>query len=65
MEAVLRWSMDIAHTSPWMHDFDIPNASITEIERWPRGRFQGGAPHHTVLKRVCDVAHLDGLVTDI
>ena len=65
MDAVLRWSMGIAATSPWVHDFKIANASITEIELWPRGRVLGGAPRHAILKRVGDVAHLNGLVTDI
>jgi broad specificity phosphatase PhoE len=65
IEATLRWSMGIAATSPWTHEFEIANASITEIELWPRGRVQGGAPRHATLKRVGDVAHLDGLVTDI
>ncbi len=65
IDATLRWSLDMAAASPWQHEFDIANASITEIEFWPHGRIQGGAPRYAVLRRVGDVEHLGGLITEI
>ena len=63
--ATLRWSLGISPNAPWENDFEVPNASITELEHWPRGRVSGGAPRYTALKRVGDVTHLGELATDI
>ena len=30
--ATIRWSLGIGPEAPWEHDFEIPNASITELE---------------------------------
>ena len=62
--AQIRWALGIAPDAPWQHDFDVPNASITEMEYWPRGRIAGGAPRFTDLLRFGDVRHLDELETD-
>ena len=62
--ATIRWSLGIRPDAPWEHDFDIPNASITELEHWPDGRMRGGAPRYTSLLRVGDVKHLSGMATD-
>ena len=62
--ATIRWSLGIEPEAPWEHDFDVPNASITELEHWPSGRVKGGAPRYTALLRVGDVKHLGGIATD-
>ena len=62
--AQIRWSLGIAPDAPWDHDFEVPNASITELEHWPRGRVKGGAPRYTALLRVGDVTHLGAIATD-
>ena len=62
--AIIRWSLRIGPDAAWEHDFDIPNASITELEHWPHGRIRGGAPRYTALLRVGDVKHLTGIATD-
>ena len=62
--ATIRWSLGIGPDAPWDHDFDVPNASITELEHWPHGRVKGGAPRYTSLLRVGDVKHLAGMATD-
>jgi len=65
IQATLHWSLGMDARSPWQHEFnDLRNASITEIEFWPEGRMAGGAPRYFVLKRIGDVGHLEGLVTD-
>ena len=65
IQAALHWSLGMDPRSPWQHEFnDLRNASITEIEFWPQGRMAGGAPRYFVLKRIGDVEHLGGLVTD-
>ena len=65
IEAALQWSLSLAPEHPWGHEFDITNGSITEIEFWPRGRVAEGAPRDAALKRIGDVAHLSGLVSDL
>ena len=65
IDATLRWALGITPDSPWQHEFEVANASITELEFWPRGRIQGGAPRYAVLRRVGDVTHLDDLVSEI
>ena len=62
--AQVRWSLGIGPEARWEHDFEAPNASITELEHWPDGRVKGGAPRFTVLLRVGDVNHLGGMATD-
>ena len=47
--ATIRWSQGIGPDAPWEHDFEVPNASITELEHWPHGRIKGGAPRYTSL----------------
>ncbi len=65
IEATLRWALGIDPRSPWQHEFDIPIASITEIEFWPKGRVVGGAPHLAMFNRIGDVRHLGGMATDM
>ncbi len=64
IDVALRWSLGIVPRVPLQHEFDAKNASITEIEFWPHGRVRGGAPRYSVLKRIGDVGHLDGLATE-
>ena len=62
--ATIRWSLGVGPDAPWEHDFDVSNASITELEHWPHGRVKRGAPRYTSLLRVGDVKHLGELATD-
>ena len=64
IDEAIRWSLGIDPRFPLQHEFDAKNASITEIEFWPKGRIKGGAPRYSVLKRIGDVEHLDGLATE-
>jgi probable phosphoglycerate mutase len=64
IDAALRWCVGFAPEEPWQHDFELPNASITELEVWPRGRVAGGAPRYTAVRRVGDVAHLAELESE-
>ena len=65
IDATLRWALGMTPDSPWQHEFEVTNASITELEFWPRGRVRGGASRYAVLRRVGDVSHLDDLVSEI
>ena len=65
IDATLRWALGIGPRSPWRHEFDLPNASITEIDNWPAGRVIGGAPRYAVLRRVGDSRHLGAIATDM
>ena len=65
IDATLRWSLGITPASPWQHEFEVANASITELEFWPRGRVRDGAPRYAVLHRVGDIAHLGDLASGI
>ena len=61
----LRWALGIEPRTAWQSEFEgLRNASITEIEHWPHGVMAGGAPRFSELKRIGDVAHLSGIVTD-
>ena len=35
IDAALRWSLGISPQCPWQYEFEVQNASITEIEYWP------------------------------
>ena len=65
IDAAIRWALGIPPANPWQHEFEVPNASITEIEFWPRGRVRGGAPRYASVLRVGYVTHLGDLVTEI
>ena len=65
IDAAIRWSLGMSPSASWQHEFDISNASITEVEYWPRGRVPGGAPRYAALYRVGDAAHLGDLASDI
>lgn len=65
IDAALRWAVGLPPDSVWQHEFDLANASISEIEYWPRGRVAGGSPRYAVLWRIGDVAHLGRLVSDL
>ena len=64
IEATLMWALGIGPRSPWQHEFDLPNASITEIEFWPEGRVVGGAPRLAMFNRIGDVGHLGDMATE-
>jgi len=65
IDAALRWAYNLPVEADWVTEAEVRNASITEIERWPRGKQSGGAPFHSVIYRVGDVSHLPpGLHTD-
>jgi probable phosphoglycerate mutase len=65
IDAVIRWAIGLPASSPWQHEVDLANGSITEIEYWPRGRVPGGAPRYAVLVRVGDTAHLGEYASDL
>ncbi len=65
IDAMIRWAVGLPPSSPWEHEVDLANGSITEIEYWPRGRVPGGAPRYAVLVRVGDTAHLGDLASDL
>lgn len=65
IDAALRWAMGLTPDTMWQHEFDLPTASITEIEYWPHGQVAGGAPHYAVIRRIGSVSHLGSLVSDI
>jgi probable phosphoglycerate mutase len=65
IDAAIRWAVGLPPQSLWQHDFDLANDSTTEIEFWPQGKLQGGAPCHAALRRVGDVRHLSDLTTQI
>lgn len=66
LDAALRWAYGIGPTEDWVAEAVVRNASISELEVWREGRHGRGAPRHTVIHRVGDVAYLPpGLVTDI
>jgi probable phosphoglycerate mutase len=64
IDAAFRWFVGLPHESAWTHDLPGTNASITELEHWPRGRVAGGAPRYTALLRVCDTSHLADCFSD-
>jgi probable phosphoglycerate mutase len=65
IDAVVRWSLGLTPASLWQHELALANASISEVEFWPRGRVRGGAPRYAVLRRVGDVTHLGALVSEL
>lgn len=65
IDAALRWAVGLPPDSVWQHEYDLGNASITEIEYWPHGRVAGGAPRYAVLRRIGDVGHLGTLASDM
>ena len=65
IDATLRWALGIDSRSPWQHEFEIPVASITEIDYWPAGRIVNGAPRYAVLNRIGDARHLGTTVSDV
>ena len=58
IDGAINWAMGRGPGAPWMHDFPIANASITELIHWPRGRVAGGAPRYTEFVSVGSLAHL-------
>lgn len=44
--------------SEWRHDFELLNASISEIRLWARGRHPEGAPRHATIRRAPNLDHL-------
>ncbi len=65
IDAALRWAFGATPDTPWTTEAEVPHASITELWHWPSGRHPRGAPRHTLLVRLGDVAHLPAeLVTD-
>lgn len=65
IDAAIRWSLGFSSDSPWQHDFDIMNASITEIDFWPNGRDPNGSPRYTAMRRIGDATHLGDLATEM
>ncbi len=65
MDAAVRWAIGIPPSSPWQHDLLCPNACITELEVWPRGRVPGGSPRYAAIRRVGDVGHLGDLASEM
>ena len=65
IDAALRWLLGIPPASPWQHEFDLGNASITEAHYWLRGRVPGGAPRFAFLRCLADTAHLGDLASDL
>ena len=66
IDALLRWALGIPPETAWTVEAHVPHASITEVRHWPWGRHPRGAPRHTLLVRVGDVAHLPpDLRTDV
>ena len=65
IDAALRWAVGLPPDAPWQVECDVPNASVTTLEMWPRGRVQGGAPRHAVIGPVGDTAHLGDLGSDL
>jgi broad specificity phosphatase PhoE len=66
LDGAIRWAYGATPESDWTTESPVWNASITELEHWPLGRYEGGAPRFTFLVRVGDVSHLPAeLVTEI
>lgn len=65
IDALLRWAFGIAPDVPWTTEAAVAHGSVTELQHWPTGRHPRGAPRHTLLIRVGDVAHLaPGLIRE-
>lgn len=63
IDAAIRWSLGFTPGSPWQHDFDLSNASITELDFWPDGRTRNGSPRYAAIKRIGDATHLGDLTS--
>jgi broad specificity phosphatase PhoE len=55
IDAALRWAFGLTSTNAWFIEADVPHGSVTELEHWPRGRHEEGAPRYSVLRRLGDV----------
>lgn len=58
IDAALRWTFGLTSTMGWMVEAMAPHGSVTEIEHWPRGRHELGAPRYSALHRLGDVSWL-------
>lgn len=65
IDAAIRWAFGIEPESPWQHEVEVQHGSITEVEFWPRGRIDGGAPRYTVMRRLNHTVHLGELASDL
>ncbi len=65
IDAALRWAVGLPPDSAWRHDFDLATGSVTEIEVWPHGHVENGAPRYSAIGRVGDVRRLGRLVSDL
>ena len=65
IEAAIRWAIGLEPSAPWQHEFDLANGSITELEIWPEGRVEGGAPRYARLGRIGDAVHLGKMASEI
>jgi broad specificity phosphatase PhoE len=65
IDAAIRWCVGLSSQTPWMHDFALANASITEVEFWPRGRVEGGAPRYATILRIADTGHLVDVASEM
>jgi broad specificity phosphatase PhoE len=65
IDAAIRWSVGLSSEAPWIHDVPLSNASITELEYWPRGRVSGGGPRYTAFRRIAEIAHLQDCHSDM
>ncbi len=65
IDAAVRWAYGLPSDADWVTEAELPNASITEIERWPLGRREHGAPVFSLIRRLGDVGHLSTeMITD-
>ena len=61
-----RASQGLPADADWLAEAELPNASITEVEHWPHGRRDDGAPVFSLIRRIGNVGHLPpGVVTEI
>ena len=65
IDAAMRWCVGLPSDAPWIHDFPLSNGSLTEVEYWPQGRVDGGAPRYSAVVRIGDVTHLVECKTEI
>jgi broad specificity phosphatase PhoE len=52
IDAIMRWAVGIRTDEPWLFETEVGNGSITELEIWPIGIIEGGAPRYCCLKRI-------------
>jgi probable phosphoglycerate mutase len=65
IDAAIRWFVGLPPEAPWMHELPLSNASITEVEFWPLGRVDRGAPRYSALLRIADIGHLVDCVSEM